>query len=109
MAVARFEWHTLAGVWPETRAWHLPELAEAAFRKGTGNGVVPELIEKAHDEDQEKKNSEIYAKKRRAYANTAQSKATKCKRVSFVKWGRVFKEEEKVKGRASLVVSWPLI
>ena len=55
MAVARFEWHTLAGVWPETRAWHLPELAEAAFRKGTGNGVVPELIEKAHDKDWKKK------------------------------------------------------
>jgi hypothetical protein len=46
--VARFGWHTLAGVWPEAQARHLPELAETAFRKGTGNGVVPELIEKAH-------------------------------------------------------------
>ena len=55
IAVARFGWHTLAGVWPGPQAWHLPELAEAAFRKGTGNGVVPELIEKAHDEDREKK------------------------------------------------------
>ena len=55
MAVARFGCHTLAGVWPGSRAWHLPELAEAAFRKGTGNGVVPELIEKAHDNDWKKK------------------------------------------------------
>jgi hypothetical protein len=48
IVVARFGWHTLAGVWPEAQARHLPELAETAFRKGTGNGVVPELIEKAH-------------------------------------------------------------
>jgi len=41
--------HTLAGVGSESEGVVLSELAEAVLRRRAGDGVIPQVVEEAHE------------------------------------------------------------